>query len=181
MIKLGLLVKPKPFQVQWFDDENIYVPLEIWSKWKKFLTHTKTPHRVADFAKQNPKEKQRKLRSSQKQRVRYRWRQEEGTRWSGTCGRRTQRIRSSSSTSPSVTSPPAASRWSSSPISPPKPPKISGTPTVTLYSLYLNLPTNQIRIIEILVLLLKRIYFFFLCVMWQAVLHRRVQVKGHCN
>jgi hypothetical protein len=32
-----------------------------------------------------------------------------------------------------------------------------------LYSLYLNLPINQIRIIEILLLLLKQIYLFLCC------------------
>lgn len=48
-------------------------------------------------------------------------------RWTGTCGRRTRRTRWCSSTWPSGPSPPAASRWSSSPTSSPRRRRTSGT------------------------------------------------------
>lgn len=59
----------------------------------------------------------------------------EGTQarvWSGTCDLQTLRIPSSSSMSPSVTFPPVESRWNSSPILPPKLPRISGIYVSTL-------------------------------------------------
>ena len=86
-------------------------------------------------------------------------------RWSGTRGLQTLKTLSYSSTSPSAPFPPAALRWNSSPTSPPKPLKISGSSALASTGFFYFLFSNFNPF-----LIFKMILFYFILFLMNKIM-----------